>query len=129
MEETTEKKKVLVSDEFVETYKYLNAGDMTDAIAALTEIERYMLVTLALDKHDIKDHFVRHNMLPLKDLGQVIYDVMEEHDTDNEIISQLIEMTGDKYIDVSVLVDGNGNDMPEPANSAEIREYKLRFLD
>ena len=68
-------------------------------------------------------------MLPLKDLGQVIYDAMEEHDTDNEIIKQLIEMTGDKYIDVSVLIDGNGNEMPEPANSAEIREYKLRFLD
>ena len=53
MEETTEKKKVLVSDEFVETYKYLNAGDMTNAIATLIEIERYMLVALALDNHDI----------------------------------------------------------------------------
>jgi hypothetical protein len=41
----------------------------------------------------------------------------------------LIKLTGDKYIDLSVLVDSSGNEMPEPANQSEIREYKLRFID
>lgn len=127
MEETTEKK-LLVSDEFVETYKYLNAGDMTQAIASLTEIERYVLVGLSLDNHDIQNHFVRHNLLPLKDIGQAIYDAMEELGS-NEMIDRLIDLTGDKYIDLTVLVDGSGSEMPEPANDAEIRDYKLRFLD
>ena len=128
MEETTEKKKLLVSDEFVETYKYLNAGDMTQAIAGLTEIERYALVGLSLDNHDIQNHFVRHNLFPLKDIGQAIYDAMEELGS-NEMIDQLIELTGDKYIDLTVLVDVAGKEMPQPANDAEVRDYKLRFLD
>lgn len=127
MEETTEKK-LLVSDEFVEIYKYLNAGDMTDAIANLNEIERYALVGLSLDNHDIQNHFVRHNLLPLKNIGQAIYDAMEELGS-NEIIDQLIDLTGDKYIDLTVLVDGSGNEMPTPANEAEVRDYKLRFID
>ena len=128
MEETTEKSKFSVSDEFVETYKYLNAGDMTSVIANLSVLERYALVALSLDNHDIKNHFVRHNLLPLKDIGQAIYDAMEELGTD-EVIDRLIELTGDKYVDLSVLVDGSGNEMPAPANDAEVRDYKLRFID
>ena len=128
MEETTEKKKLLVSDEFVETYKYLNAGDMTQAIAGLTDLERYALVGLSLDNHDMQNHFVRHNLLPLRDIGQAIYDAMEEIGS-NEMVDRLIELTGDKYIDLTVLVDGAGNEMPDPANEAEVRDYKLRFLD
>ena len=128
MEETTEKSKFSVSDEFVETYKYLNAGDMTSAIANLSVLERYALVALSLDNHDIKNHFVRHNLLPLKDIGQAIYDAMEELGTD-EVIDRLIDLTGDKYVDLSVLVDGSGNEMPAPANDAEVRDYKLRFID
>jgi hypothetical protein len=123
------KKKLEVSKEFVETYKYLNAGDMTDAIIKLSELERYLLVTLSLDNHDIKSHFVRHNLLPLKEIGQHLYDAMEEHVSDNKIIEKLIQLTGDKYIDLSVLVDPLGNEMPEPANQSEAREYKLRFID
>ncbi len=128
MGETTEKKKLLVSDEFVEVYRYLNAGDMTDAIANLNEIERYALVGLSLDNHDIQNHFVRHNLLPLKNIGQAIYDAMEELGS-NEMIDQLIDLTGDKYIDLTVLVDGSGNEMPNPANESEVRDYKLRFID
>ena len=123
------KEKLEVSNEFVETYKYLNAGDMTDAIIKLSELERYLLVALSLDNHDIKNHFVRHNLLPLKEIGQHLYDAMEEHVSDNKIIEKLIQLTGDKYIDLSVLVDPLGNEMPEPANQSEAREYKLRFID
>lgn len=127
MEET--KEKLQVSNEFVETYKYLNAADMTDAIGKLCELEKYILVALSLDKHDIKNYFVRHNLLPLKEIGQNIYDAMEDHQISNKTIEQLIQLTGDKYIDLSVLVDSSGNEMPEPADQSEIREYKLRFID
>jgi hypothetical protein len=127
MEET--KEKLEVSNEFIETYKYLNAGDMTDAIGKLIDLEKYILVALSLDNHDIKNHFVKHNLLPLKEIGQDIYDAMEDQSSSNKIIEQLIKLTGDKYIDLSVLVDSSGNEMPEPANQSEIREYKLRFID
>jgi hypothetical protein len=122
-------KNIIVSDDFIETYKYLNAVDMTTAINSLDTIERYLLVTLALDNHDIKNDIVKKNLLPLKDIGQAIYDAMEEIDSDNQIIKKIIEMTDDKYINVNVLIDSNGNKMPEPANISEIREYKLRFID
>lgn len=123
-----EKKKLLVSDSLIEIYKYLNAVDMSERINQLSELEKYILIALSLDNHDIKNVIVRENLLPYKEIGQAIYDAMEELGT-NEIIEQLIELTGDKYIDLSVLVDSDGNVMPEPANQSEIRDWRLKLLD
>lgn len=128
MENSEEKKKIIVSDDFIETYKYLNADDMTESISNLSEFETYILVALSLDNHDMQNTIVRNNLLPLKDIGQALYDAMEDIST-NKIIDQLIEQTGDKYIDLSVLVDSDGNNIPDPATAAEIRDYKLRFID
>ena len=123
-----EKKKLLVSDNLIEIYKYLNAVDMSERINQLSDIEKYILIALSLDNHDIKNVIVRENLLPYKEIGQAIYDAMEELGT-NEIIEKLIELTGDKYIDLSVLVDSDGNVMPEPANQSEIRDWRLKLLD
>ena len=123
-----EKKKLLVSDSLIEIYKYLNAVDMSERINQLSELEKYILIALSLDNHDVKNVIVRENLLPYKEIGQAIYDAMEELGT-NEIIEQLIELTGDKYIDLSVLVDSDGNVMPEPANQSEIRDWRLKLLD
>lgn len=123
-----EKKKLLVSDNLIEIYKYLNAVDMSERINQLSDIEKYILISLSLDNHDVKNVIVRENLLPYKEIGQAIYDAMEELGT-NEIIEQLIELTGDKYIDLSVLVDSDGNVMPEPANQSEIRDWRLKLLD
>ena len=57
------KKKYNVTDEFVEVYKYLNAVIMTDRINQLSELERYMLVALSLDNHDIKNPIVKARIL------------------------------------------------------------------
>lgn len=129
MEETAEKKKIIVSDEFVEVYKYLAADDMTERINALPEMEKYLLVLLALDKHDVHHPVVHPNVYPLRGIGEALYDQLSEHEHCDDVVSQLVEMTGDKYLDVSVLRDGAGNEMPEPATKDEIRDYKLRFLD
>lgn len=123
-----EKKKLLVSDNLIEIYKYLNAVDMSERINQLSDIEKYILISLSLDNHDVKNVIVRENLLPYKEIGQAIYDAMEELGT-NEIIEKLIELTGDKYIDLSVLVDSDGNVMPEPANQSEIRDWRLKLLD
>ncbi len=123
-----EKKKLLVSDSLIEIYKYLNAVDMSERINQLSELEKYILIALSLDNHDIKNVIVRENLLPYKEIGQAIYDAMEELGT-NEIIEQLIELTGDKYIDLSVLVDSDVDVMPEPANQSEIRDWRLKLLD
>lgn len=123
-----EKKKLLVSDNLIEIYKYLNAVDMSERINQLSDIEKYILISLSLDNHDVKNVIVRENLLPYKEIGQAIYDAMEELGT-NEIIEQLIELTGDKYIDLSVLVDSDGDVMPEPANQSEIRDWRLKLLD
>lgn len=123
------KNEYVVTDDFVDVYKYLNAGDMSERIKSLSVIERYILVALSLDNHEIKNPVVRDNLYPLKDIGQSIYDAMEDLDTDDPVIKELIEITGDKYIDLSVLVDSQGNDMPEPANQSEIRDWRLKLLD
>ena len=123
------KNEYVVTDDFVDVYKYLNAGDMSERIKSLSVIERYILVALSLDNHEIKNPVVRDNLYPLKDIGQSIYDAMEDLDTDDPVIKELVEITGDKYIDLSVLVDSQGNDMPEPANQSEIRDWRLKLLD
>ena len=123
------KNEYVVTDDFVDVYKYLNAGDMSERINSLSVIERYILVALSLDNHDIKNPIVRDNLYPLKDIGQSIYDAMEDIDTDDTVIKELVEITGDKYIDLSVLVDSHGNDIPETANQAEIRDWRLKLLD
>jgi len=123
------KNEYVVTDDFVDVYKYLNAGDMSERINSLSVIERYILVALSLDNHEIKNPVVRDNLYPLKDIGQSIYDAMEDVDTDDTVIKELVEITGDKYIDLSVLVDSQGNDMPEPANQSEIRDWRLKLLD
>lgn len=123
------KNEYVVTDDFVDVYKYLNACDMSERINSLSVIERYILVALSLDHHDIKNSVVRDNLYPLKYIGQSIYDAMEDVDTDDPVIKELVEITGDKYIDLSVLVDSQGNDMPEPASQSEIRDWRLKLLD
>lgn len=127
--EEEQKKSLVVSDEFIEVYKYLNAVDMHERIEGLSQEEKYLLVMLSLDNHDIAKDMVRENLLPYKSIGQDIYDCMEGNENDSEIIASLIERTGDKYIDVSVLVDKYGNEMPGIADTAEIRAYKMRIFD
>ena len=122
------KKKYTVSNQFVEVYKYLNAGNMINQINELSEVERYMLVVLSLDNHDIKDVVVKENLYPYREIGQLLYDVMDDQESDNEIIKKLIEITDDKYIDLSVLIDSTGNEMPNIADQSEIREWRLKLL-
>jgi hypothetical protein len=122
------KKKYTVSNQFVEVYKYLNAGNMINQINELSELERYMLVVLSLDNHDIKDVVVKENLYPYREIGQLLYDAMDDQESDNEIIKKLIEITDDKYIDLSVLIDSTGNEMPNIADQSEIREWRLKLL-
>ena len=124
----SEKKKYTVSDQFVEVYKYLNAGNMINQINELSELERYMLVALSLDNHNIKDVVVKENLYPYREIGQLLYDTMDDQESDNEIIKKLIEITDDKYIDLSVLIDSTGNEMPNIADQSEIREWRLKLL-
>lgn len=124
----SEKKKYTVSNQFVEVYKYLNAGNMINQINELSELERYMLVVLSLDNHDIKDVVVKENLYPYREIGQLLYDTMDDHESDNEIIKKLIEITDDKYINLSVLIDSTGNEMPNIADQSEIREWRLKLL-
>jgi hypothetical protein len=124
----SEKKKYIVSDQFIEVYKYLNAGNMINKINELSELERYMLIALSLDNHDIKDPIVKENLYPYREIGQLLYDTMDGQKSDNEIIKKLIEITDDKYIDLSILADSSGNEMPQPANQSEIRDWRLKLL-
>lgn len=124
----SEKKKYIVSDQFIEVYKYLNAGNMINKINELSELERYMLIALSLDNHDIKDVIVKENLYPYREIGQLLYVTMDDQKSDNEIIKKLIEITDDKYIDLSVLIDSSGNEMPNIADQSEIREWRLKLL-
>jgi len=58
-----------------------------------------------------------------------IYEVQDDKETENQILKNLIEITGDKYIDTDVLVDSNGNKMCDPLTKEEVRDAKINIIN
>jgi hypothetical protein len=51
MEEENLKKKIVVTDLFVEIYENFNVSSQIDKMMKLSDRELYLLLTLCLDKH------------------------------------------------------------------------------
>jgi hypothetical protein len=120
-----EEKKIVVSSDFIEAYLNFNVLKQEDKIKSLSEKEKYLLLTFALDKHSDCDQTVVENFQPFKDEVMQIYAIQDDKETEVDIILELIEDTGDKYIDTDCIVDSEGHKLREPYNIQEIREIKI----
>lgn len=125
----SDKTKLTVSDEFVSIYKNFNVLDQIDNMKKLSSKELYLLLTLCLDKHSDEDPVVIHNLLPFKEECMIIFDIQDDKEVDNDIIKELVNITGDKYIDTDIIVDINGNELPEPLTKEEVRDAKINIIN
>lgn len=122
-----DEKKLQVSDLFVEIYTNLNVCSQLENMEKLSKKELYLLLILALDKHNDEDPVVLHNLLPWKDTALQIFELQDDKETNIKELEELVEETGDKYIDVTVLVDVNGNPLREPLTKEEVRDAKINI--
>lgn len=122
-----DEKKLQVSDLFVEIYTNLNVCSQLENMEKLSKKELYLLLILALDKHNDEDPVLLHNLLPWKDTALQIFELQDDKETDILELKELVEETGDKYIDVTILVDVNGNSLRDPLTKEEVRDAKINI--
>jgi phage terminase large subunit-like protein len=122
-----EEKTLKVSDLFLEIYTNLNVCSQLENMAKLSKKELYLLLIVALDKHSDDDPVVLHNLLPWKDTALEIFDLQEDKECTIPELIELVEETGDKYIDVTIIVDSNGNKLKDPLSKEEVRDAKINI--
>ena len=122
-----EEKTLKVSDIFVEIYTNLNVCSQIENMKKLSKKELYLLLIVALDKHNDDDPVVLHNLLPWKDTSLQIFDLQDDKETDIIELNELVEETGDKYIDTTIIVDSKGNKLKEPLSKEEVRDIKINI--
>ena len=123
-----EEKTLKVSDLFVEIYTNLNVCAQLENMKNLSKKELYLLLILALDKHSEDDPVVLHNLFPWKDTALEIFNIQDDKETDIIELIELVEETGDKYIDSKIIVDSKGNKLKEPLSKEEVRDAKLKKI-
>ena len=122
-------KKIVVSDLFVDIYTNFNVCSQVENMNTLPRKELYLLILLALDKHDDNDPVVLHNFLPFESIGDDIFEIQEDKGFVNDDLKQLIEETGDKYITTKNVIDSKGNELPEPLSKVEVRDAKINIIN
>ena len=122
-----EEKTLKVSDIFVEIYTNLNVCAQLENMKNLSKKELYLLLILALDKHSEDDPVVLHNLFPWKDTALEIFNIQDDKETDIIELIELVEETGDKYIDSAIIVDSKGNKLKEPLSKEEVRDAKINI--
>ena len=123
-----EVKNVTVSDLFVKIYENFNVVDQVENMNNLSDEELYLLLVYVLDRHSDEDPVVVHNLQPFKEKVMEIYELQDDKETTNTILLELVEKTGDKYIETDYIVDGSGNKLKDPLTKEEVREAKIDII-
>jgi hypothetical protein len=123
------KNNITVSELFMNIYKKFNVVNQTSEMSKLSRFELYLLLTLAVDKFNEDDPVVCSNFSSFITELTEIFDVQDDKETIDTDLLQLINRTGDKYIDTDIIVDKEGNKLPEPLQKDEVRELKINLLD
>ena len=126
---TNETKEIKVSNEFVDIFKYFNVINKVEEMKRLSKKELYLLLTLCLDKHDDEQPTVVYNFQPFREQVMEIFEVQDDKETFNPILQELIDESGDKYIETDGIVDEMGNKLPEPLTKQEVRDAKINIIN
>jgi hypothetical protein len=123
-----ENKQIKVSKEFVDIFKNFSVVNKTEEMKELSRKELYLLLTFCLDKHDDSQATVDYNFQPFREEIMEIFDLLDDKEVINPILLQLIEETGDKYIETDDIIDVDGNKLPEPLTKQEVRDAKINII-
>ncbi len=129
MEMTNETKQIKVSNEFVDIFKNFNVINKVEEMKTLSKKELYLLLTLCLDKHDDEQPTVVYNFQPFREQVMELFEIQDDKETLNPILQQLIDESGDKYIETDCIVDEMGNKLPEPMTKEEVRDAKINIIN
>ena len=124
-----ETKQLKVSNEFVDIFKNLNVINKVEEIKSLSKKELYLLLTLCLDKHDDGQPTVVYNFQPFREQVMELFEIQDDKETLNPVLQELIEESGDKYIETDNIVDVDGNKLPEPLTKEEVRDAKINIIN
>lgn len=124
-----ETKQLKVSNEFVDIFKNFNVINKVEEIKALSKKELYLLLTLCLDKHDDENPTVVYNFQPFREQVMEIFEIQDDQETLNPVLQELIEESGDKYIETDNIVDIDGDKLPEPLTKEEVRDVKINIIN
>lgn len=124
-----ETKQLKVSNEFVDIFKNFNVINKVEEMKALSKKELYLLLTLCLDKHDDGQPTVVYNFQPFREQVMELFEIQDDKETLNTILQELIEESGDKYIETDNIVDLDGNKLPEPLTKEEVRDAKINIIN
>ena len=119
---------IKVSPLFIEIYQNFNVIEQTEKMKSLTKKELYLLLTVCLDKFSDTDKTVKQNFLPFKKEVMHIFDVQDDKDTTIVELLELIEETGDKYIETDHIQDESGNLLPDPLTKEEVRDKRIDII-
>ena len=121
-------KKLTVSPLFVDIYTNFNVFPQVEKMKSLTRKELFLLLTLCWDKFDTEDPVVKENLIPFKDESLQLFDMYEDNPVTEKALLELVEDTGDQYVDVDVLVDVTGESLPDPLTKQEVRDKKINLI-
>ena len=124
-----ETKQLKVSNEFVDIFKNFNVINKVEEIKSLYKKELYLLLTLCLDKHDDGQPTVVYNFQPFREQVMELFEIQDDKETLNPVLQELIEESGDKYIETDNIVDVDGNKLPEPLTKEEVRDAKINIIN
>lgn len=122
------KDKYTVTENFMDVYRNFNVCNQIENMRNLSEKELYLLLTLCLDKHDDNNPIVKHNFIEFEKEVMELFAIQDDKKTDNKILLELIDETGDKYIETDYIVDVNGNKVPDAFSKEEVRDIKLDMI-
>jgi hypothetical protein len=121
--------RITISDIFLDIYKNFNVYEQTTKMKQLNKSELYLLLILTLDNLDETEPVSLNNYRDFKEEILEICDIQNDKTTNNETLLELVKITNDKYIDVTILVDKNGLELPEPLNREEVRDAKINIIN
>lgn len=119
---------IQVSKEFVDIFSNFNVVTQVEEMRKLSKRELYLLLTVCLDKFSDEDPVVRHNFLPFKEEVMAIFDVQDDKESEDPVLIDLIQESGDKYIETDNITF-NGQNLPEPLTKEQVRDAKINIIN
>lgn len=124
-----DQKTITVSEQFLEIYNNFNVTDKVSEMKALGRKELYLLLTLCWDVFDEGDPVVIHNFLPFKQECIEIFKLQDTGKTEVTELLELVDETGDEYIETDIIRDSYGIKLPPAKTKEEIRDAKLNLIE
>jgi hypothetical protein len=113
------KKKIQVSELFLDIYKYFNVNSQIDKMQMLTRKELFLLLILAIDNYSEDSTIVVNNLMNFRDELENLYKLQNDEVVNDIDLIELSKLTSEKYIDTNSIITMSGESLPPPTTEEE----------